>query len=100
MPFAAIRGGTALADEKELEAHLASLLRLENIGLLLGAGASVAAGGLTMIALWTTFVAECPEDAAWMVEHGFIREEATRLPKPVTPNFELLIDSLEIALSD
>lgn len=100
MPFAAIRGGSALADETELEAHLASLLRLENIGLLLGAGASVAAGGLTMIALWTRFVTECPGDAAWMVEHGFIREDATTLPRPVTPNFEHLIDSLEIALSD
>ncbi len=100
MPFAAIRGGTALADETELEAHLASLLRLENIGLLLGAGASVAAGGLTMIALWTRFVTECPIDAAWMVEHGFIREDATTLPSPVTPNFEQLFDSLEIAVSD
>lgn len=100
MPFTAIRGGTALADETELEAHLASLLRLENIGLLLGAGASVAAGGLTMIALWTRFVTECPNDAAWMVYHGFIRKDATTLPKPVTPNFEHLIDSLEIALSD
>lgn len=100
MTFTAIRGGTALADETELEAHLASLLRLENIGLLLGAGASVAAGGLTMIALWTRFVTECPGDAAWMVEHGFIREDATTLPKPVTPNFERLIDSLEIAMSD
>ena len=94
MPFTAICGGTALADETELEAHLASLLRLENIGLLLGAGASVAAGGLTMIALWTRFVTECPEDATWMVEHGFIREDATTLPRPATPNFEHLIDSL------
>lgn len=100
MPFAAIRGGTALADETELKAHLASLLRLENIGLLLGAGASVAAGGLTVIALWTRFVTECPTDAAWMVEHGFIRKDAVTLPNPVTPNFEHLIDSLEIALSD
>lgn len=100
MPFSAIRGGTALADEIELESHLASLLRLENIGLLLGAGASVAAGGLTMIALWTKFVTECQEEAAWMVEYGFIREEARRLPEPVAPNFEHLIDSLEIALSD
>ncbi|WP_237142330.1 SIR2 family anti-phage-associated protein [Pseudomonas gregormendelii] len=100
MPFAAIRGGSALADETELEAHLASLLRLENIGLLLGAGASVAAGGLTMIVLWTRFVTECPGDAAWMVKHGFIREDATTLPRPVAPNFEYLIDSLEIALSD
>lgn len=100
MPFAAIRGGTALEDQTELEAHLASLLRLENVGLLLGAGASVAAGGLTMVALWTKFVTECAGDAAWMVEHGFITADATNLPKPVTPNFERLIDSLEIALSD
>ena len=100
MPFAAIRGGSALEDQTELEAHLASLLRLENVGLLLGAGASVAAGGLTMIALWTRFVTECGVDAAWMVEHGFITADATNLPRPVTPNFERLIDSLEIALFD
>lgn len=100
MTFAAMRGGTALADEIELESHLASLLRLENIGLLLGAGASVAAGGLTMIALWNKFVTECQEEAAWMVEHGFILEEASRLREPVAPNFEHLIDSLEIALFD
>lgn len=100
MPFAAIRGGTALEDQTELEAHLASLLRLENVGLLLGAGASVAAGGHTMIALWTRFVTDCPADAAWMVGNGFICEEATTLPRPITPNFERLIDSLEIALSD
>lgn len=100
MPFAAIRGGTALVDETELEAHLALLLRLENIGLLLGAGASVAAGGLTMIALWARFVSDCPEDAAWMVMHGFIHESATTPLSPVTPNFEHLINNLEIALSD
>ncbi|MFL1562429.1 SIR2 family anti-phage-associated protein [Pseudomonas sp. O64] len=100
MSFAAIRGATALADEIELEAHLASLLRLENIGLLLGAGASVAAGGLTMIALWAKFVSDCSTEAAWMVEHGFIDAQATITPKPITPNIEHLIDSLEIALSD
>lgn len=100
MPFAAIRGGTALADETELQAHLASLLRLENIGLLLGAGGSVAAGGLTMISLWTRFVEESPLDAVWLVNHGFIRVEAATSPGPATPNFEHLVDSLEIALSD
>lgn len=100
MSFAAIRGATALADEIELEAHLASLLRLENIGLLLGAGASVAAGGLTMIALWAKFISDCSTEAAWMVEHGFIDAQATITPKPITPNIEHLIDSLEIALSD
>ncbi|WP_064302114.1 SIR2 family anti-phage-associated protein [Pseudomonas putida] len=100
MPFAAIRGATALLDEMELQAHLASLLRLENVGLLLGAGASVAAGGLTMIVLWARFISNCPDEAAWMVEHGFIHENATTPPKPVIPNFEHLIDSLEIALCE
>ena len=100
MPFAAIRGASALSDETELEAHLASLLRLENIGLLLGAGASVAAGGLTMIALWAEFVSEWPVEAAWMVEHGFIDADAVAPARPVTPNIEHLIDSMEIALSD
>lgn len=99
MPFAAVRGTTALTDEVELEAHLSSLLRLENIGLLLGAGASVAAGGLTMIALWAQFVRDCHIEAAWMVEHGFISAECAA-PNPITPNIEHLIDSLEIALSD
>lgn len=40
MPFVAMRGAALLNDEVELQAHLASLLRLENVGLLLGAGAS------------------------------------------------------------
>jgi len=100
MSFVAIRGASALADEIELEAHLASLLRLENIGLLLGAGASVTAGGLTMIALWSQFVSQYPDEATWMVENGFIGAEAATHPKPITPNIEHLIDSLEIALSD
>jgi hypothetical protein len=80
MPFAAIRGASALAEEIKLEAHLASLLKLENIGLLLGAGASVATGGLTMIAIWVEFVRAWPQEAAWMVEHGFI--DAGALPEP------------------
>jgi hypothetical protein len=100
MPFIAIRGASLLADEVELQAHLASLLRLENVGLLLGAGASVAAGGFTMIALWNHFVAACPHDAEWLVEHGFIAREAVVAQDRITPNIERLIDSLEIALSD
>lgn len=100
MPFVAVRGTTPLADEIELEAHLSSLLRLENIGLLLGAGASVAAGGLTMVVLWAKFVNDSPGDAAWMVEHGFLSAESARAENPVIPNIEHLIDSLEIAQFD
>ena len=100
MPFVAMRGAALLNDEVELQAHLASLLRLENVGLLLGAGASVAAGGQTMAALWRTFVEQCPNDAAWMVEHGFLDAAAARQEEPELPNIERLIDSLEVALSD
>lgn len=35
----AFRGGSAIPEE-ELRAHLASLLRLENVGVLLGSGSS------------------------------------------------------------
>jgi hypothetical protein len=47
----AIRGGEEMKAE-ELTGHLALALRLENIGLLLGAGASVSAGGKTIGQLW------------------------------------------------
>ncbi len=100
MTFVAVRGATRIEDETELQAHLASLLRLENIGLLLGAGASVGAGGQTMMAMWDRFVATYPDDAAWMVEHGFIDAVAIGEPHRELPNIERVIDRLEIALFD
>ena len=126
MPLVAYRGGAALADEIELKAHLASLLRLENIAALLGAGASASAGGSTMKAMWSDFLWMSPAEADWLRANTFIspaeRNPSTPrpanapavapppppplppglplppLPPPQTPNIELLADSLEIAI--
>ena len=70
MALVGIRGATPLKDELELQALLATLLRLENVGLLLGAGASVAAGGKTMAGLWYDFVDTSVEQAQWLADQG------------------------------
>lgn len=121
MGITAYRGGKPITDELELQAYLASLLRLENVGLLLGAGASCSAGGQTMRTLWTSFLRDSPADAEWLLSQRFITEDERRLPLPPLPalpagattastnpsitgltaslpNFEVLLDRLEIAI--
>jgi hypothetical protein len=99
MAIVGIRGATPLTDEVELQAQLATLLRLENIGLMLGAGASVAAGGKTMWSLWSDFVVTSPDEAQWLLDNEFIEPEALApAADRVVPNVEWLNDSLEIAL--
>lgn len=121
MSILAYRGGQPLTDEVELQAYLASLLRLENVGLLLGAGASCSAGGQTMRMLWTSFLRASPAEAEWLFAQKFISEDEKRLPPPPPPplpagavrlppnpsvpvpvaslpNFEVLLDKLEIAI--
>lgn len=99
MTFVAIRGATPLADEVELQAILATLLRLENIALLLGAGASVAAGGKTMAGLWGDFLAVSPDEAQWLSDQKFVKESALEEDPGLrnVPNVEELGDALEIA---
>ena len=85
--FFASRGGQWL-DEDEILAHFASVVRLENLGLFLGAGASCGAiGGKALSTVWADFIKRKPDDCAWLVEQGFIIEGF---------NIELLLDSLEI----
>ncbi|USE78276.1 SIR2 family protein [Cupriavidus gilardii] len=99
MPIVGIRGATPLIDGVELQAQLATLLRLENVGLLLGAGASVVAGGKTMWGLWADFVETSPGEAQWLRDRGFVPPEALGAPdQRIVPNVERLNDSLEIAL--
>lgn len=89
--IAARRGNTWLSD-LELQAHLATLLRLENIGVFLGAGASLdPLGGKTMASIWEEYQEENSVLASWLSEEGFIQDESD-------VDVELLLDSLEIAL--
>lgn len=86
MSIIALRGGKQIADEVEIQAYLASVLRLENVGLLLGAGASCGAGGQTMRQLWTSFLQNYPARADWLEAQGFISaEERTVSPPPAPP---------------
>ena len=43
------------ANVQELRSHLATLLRLENVGFFLGAGCSITAGGKSLKQLWDDF---------------------------------------------
>ncbi|TOD82289.1 hypothetical protein CGJ56_23320, partial [Vibrio parahaemolyticus] len=45
------QGGIAISED-DFQSHLGSLCQLENIGVLLGAGASVGCGGMTMEGVW------------------------------------------------
>ncbi|MBZ0223284.1 MAG: SIR2 family protein [Dokdonella sp.] len=113
MTIVAHRGANALADEEELRVHLASLLRLENIGLLLGAGASCSAGGKTMKSMWSSFLADHLTEAKWLVSAKFLdaacvpsatsEEAASNVATdaaPAVPDIETLGDRLEIAIEE
>lgn len=96
----ACRGSTPITDEVALRAHLAMLLRLENIGVLLGAGASVGAGGKTVKQLWSNFVDDFDESASWLLQEGFVSEQDVDLNQSNIPNVELLADKLAIASAE
>nr|WP_197418774.1 SIR2 family anti-phage-associated protein [Celeribacter halophilus] len=55
-----------------MTAHLATLLRMENIGVLLGAGASVGCGGKTMAQLWEDFKSSSPSEYQWLCRNKFV----------------------------
>lgn len=85
MSIIAFRGGKQITSELELQAYLASLLRLENLGLLLGAGASCSAGGKTMQQVWTSFLTTYSSEADWLLNQGFIRPSERIGPIPPLP---------------
>jgi len=94
-PLFAFRGGKALTSE-ELQAHLAALIHLENVGVLLGAGCSAGAvGGMTMKQLWELFVQEYNHSFVWLKDKGFLTDEL-KVSVGIY-NVEKLLDSLEIA---
>lgn len=78
---------------EELPGHLALSLRLENVAVLLGSGASVPAGGNTMATLWSQLIEADPSLQDWLVSEGFLKKDET-------PNIEELLGELEIAIHD
>ncbi|MBI5536038.1 MAG: SIR2 family protein [Deltaproteobacteria bacterium] len=84
------RGGRWLSTE-DLEAHLAAVVRLENVGTLLGAGASMGPlGGRAMGPLWDDFVKEAAASAAFLAHEKFYSAGAR-------PNPEAVADAVEVA---
>jgi uncharacterized protein YciI len=86
-----IRRGGQWLNAEDLQAHLAALLRLENVGVLLGSGSSLKPlDGLTMAGLWEYFTASYPDSFAWMAQNSFLTPNEL-------PNVEKLADAIEIA---
>jgi hypothetical protein len=88
-----IRGGVQIdapRDDarKSLIALLALGLRLDNVGVFLGAGASCGAGGKTMKDVWSAFSSSDPKTIEWLRGAGL-------LPKKDDPT---ILPNIEVAL--
>ena len=92
--FYAKRGSQELSEE-ELTAHIAMAVRLENVGVLLGCGASKGAGGMTMEEIWDWCRKKYSESVTWMTEQKFLYNED--LHEDIIVDVEDLLDRLDIA---
>jgi hypothetical protein len=92
MNFFAIRGSRQLSED-EFRAHLALAIRLENIGVLLGAGASKGVGGMVMADVWNLLETEYTDCVKFLRENNFLGQDEKG-------NVEILLDRLEIARLD
>jgi len=92
MTFFAIRGSRQLTADEFL-AHLALAIRLENVGVLLGAGASKGVGGMVMTDVWALLQNEYAAQVQFLRDNNF-------LAVAEAGNVELLLDRLEIACLD
>ena len=85
------QGGDEI-QKNDLESHLSSLCQLENVGVLLGAGSSKAAGGKVMKQVWQDFKGANP------LSVSFLRDECKLITQPEidndSVNVELLIDQV------
>lgn len=91
------RGGVVINDSQQVKAHLASLLRLENVGMFLGAGASKAAGGQFVNQLWHSLLTNHIQDAPFLQENHFVDLRSIDVNATSTPNIAELADIIEIA---
>lgn len=98
MAWYARRGSKAIPDQNEYLGHLAMATRLQNVGVLLGAGASKSAGGKTIAEVWDSFLHEYPDSAEYLLRNNFVSSDESSGEK--TANVEALIDLLEISEID
>ena len=89
------RRGERPLDVDTFKLHLAQAMNLERVGVLLGAGASVACGGQTIAELWEAFEREEQEALSFLEAEDFVDVLGLY---PV--NIEALIDDVTIALKD
>lgn len=87
------RRGEQWMTEDEIRAHLASVVRLEHVGLFLGSGASCGSlGGMTLKGTWEHFENEYEDDITWLKTNSFLEDDYDDV------NIEALSDSLQVAL--
>ncbi|MBB1391261.1 SIR2 family protein [Shewanella sp. SG44-6] len=67
--------GSSHISEKDFKSHLGSLCQLENIGVLLGAGASVGCGGKTMKDVWLDAIDSTPNLPSELLAFKLITQE-------------------------
>lgn len=89
------QGGTALFED-EFKSHLSSLCQLENIGVLLGAGASVGCGGMTMKGVWIDATTSSPNIINDLLDFKLITQESI---DKEDVNVEQLLDQVTKYLS-
>ncbi|MDO6762966.1 SIR2 family anti-phage-associated protein [Agarivorans sp. 1_MG-2023] len=67
--------GATKISEDDFKSHLGSLCQLENIGVLLGAGASVGCGGMTMKDVWLDAITTDPNIIIELLDFKLITQE-------------------------
>jgi len=93
-----IRGGAEIdAGRDDTRADLSALLalglRLENVGIFLGAGASCGAGGKTMRQLWSELESSCPATIEWLA-----KEDLIDVLDNTTPNIEVIASKVDLTV--
>lgn len=68
------QGGSVISED-DFKSHLGSLCQLENIGVLLGAGASVGCGGMTMKEVWLDLINSTPSIVNELLAFKLITQE-------------------------
>lgn len=85
------QGGKVISED-DFRSHIYSLCQLDNVGVLLGAGASVGCGGNTMKQVWQSFKNQYPELLGLLISKYFLVEQEASDDDIV--NVELLIDEV------